>query len=770
MSFSIGNSPLWKNYIFQDLFLDGYVENHEIKRIPSIDKLKKPAQLLSISLDSLLNSDHCNVYKAKELNKINQVLHALEDAIGFANRLSQIKTANEFETFLHEILRVIQRLQAGKICILPGGFKKDNNRGEIMWYVVARSDESRSTYKFAIINTGEGKDYHYSTYTSDYLHNPPNIKMTKTMVIDDIEADRILDTSFWFLLYRLIVYPSKNNTARHLYELLLPALNNKPLYLNINESDPDIELTSLPKNNDPTLIHATLEAIRYSISVLLSNLRAKSICFMIHYQLIYMLKNDLNSIDITNFSTSQATICDISCRTLARIAANEAESSNSSISTTQLIELKEFLDEIYQHTNLLLNPLLDDDNNNNKSAIKASESIEELPNLPPKLYLSKQVEWQPLPLFDRIRNDENIEHLAGEKKKTPIFRPIEFTLIPEKATNFHQVQLALRHCDHICTLLSYQAKTISNTFLHRVAVIQHVFLRVIPLPLPHNSPLRESQCFWAQPLKYSDQVDILRLLMMISRHFTACALSLNLTRSFDATRVLTMSCMATIADAVIRIRASDIPSRFSLHYDGKYQGKTPFEIKPYGFDISLSFAKQSQVMQFTDPNMVACRTKVLDYFHQQRQDIDNDRLVFNWEKDTTIGNGQLLMMQLCWDMGFPYTKEACSLYFSGELTEIIDFFPEFEYYRDIIFIFKFMMAPTAEAFPPIMPYNQKAARLYWTYTKNGFVVRAFKDRILKCISADINEDEKKRKVFFSNILSWFLNKLEHHLVVLILVN
>jgi hypothetical protein len=42
----------------------------------------------------------------------------------------------------------------------------------------------------------------------------------------------------------------------------------------------------------------------------------------------------------------------------------------------------------------------------------------------------------------------------------------------------------------------------------------------------------------------------------------------------------------------------------------------PFPQQPFGFDVSLSFAKQSQVMQFTDPNLVATRTKVLDYFNE----------------------------------------------------------------------------------------------------------------------------------------------------------
>lgn len=60
--------------------------------------------------------------------------------------------------------------------------------------------------------------------------------------------------------------------------------------------------------------------------------------------------------------------------------------------------------------------------------------------------------------------------------------------------------------------------------------------------------------------------------------------------------------MATVADAIARIKACDVPSRFSLHLNG--QGGGPFPAVPFGFDVSRSFALQSEVLHFTDPYMV----------------------------------------------------------------------------------------------------------------------------------------------------------------------
>lgn len=60
---------------------------------------------------------------------------------------------------------------------------------------------------------------------------------------------------------------------------------------------------------------------------------------------------------------------------------------------------------------------------------------------------------------------------------------------------------------------------------------------------------------------------------LVSRHFAAASLSLKVTRSFDAVRMLTMSCLAALTDVVMRIIACDTPSPCSLHYSGKAKGE-----------------------------------------------------------------------------------------------------------------------------------------------------------------------------------------------------
>lgn len=63
-------------------------------------------------------------------------------------------------------------------------------------------------------------------------------------------------------------------------------------------------------------------------------------------------------------------------------------------------------------------------------------------------------------------------------------------------------------------------------------------------------------------------------------------------------------------------------------------------------------------------SQIAARTKVLDYFKEQRELIADDHLIFNWTRSQEVGNETKLIQQLCWDMGFPVTSTP-ELYLSG---------------------------------------------------------------------------------------------------------
>ena len=140
----------------------------------------------------------------------------------------------------------------------------------------------------------------------------------------------------------------------------------------------------------------------------------------------------------------------------------------------------------------------------------------------------------------------------------------------------------MRNTVNLCILLANQRTTIRNSYLLRMCLVEHLFIRVIPLPLPVTHPDKATKCFWqAQEIRADTQADILHHLSLVSKHFAVASLSLKTTRSGDAIRLLTFACMATICDAVLRKTACDIPTIPSLHYSGNARGP----VKPFGFEL-----------------------------------------------------------------------------------------------------------------------------------------------------------------------------------------
>ena len=164
--------------------------------------------------------------------------------------------------------------------------------------------------------------------------------------------------------------------------------------------------------------------------------------------------------------------------------------------------------------------------------------------------LAKVCEWSH---YGRLRRDFDVETLAGDAPPVPIIRPVEMTLVPDKVSTFNDVANAMRHALNLCVLLANQRDVVRNSYTLRVCMISHLFLRVIPLPLPMNHSDRGKRCFWhAQSMRYETQADILRLLDGLCKHFAAASLSVKTTRSGDAVRIITFACMATVCDAALR--------------------------------------------------------------------------------------------------------------------------------------------------------------------------------------------------------------------------
>ncbi len=239
------------------------------------------------------------------------------------------------------------------------------------------------------------------------------------------------------------------------------------------------------------------------------------------------------------------------------------------------------------------------------------------------------------PLFDRLQALPDVEKLAGDAREPPVVLPVELSLVPDSVETFADASNALQHTVHLCTLLANQRGLVQNSYALRVSLIAHVFLRVLPLPLPPTYTGRSLRCFWAasnRSITHDTQAELLRWLALLTRHFAAASLSLPLTPSSDAMRMLVFASMTAISDAVLRLKAKDVPSPLSLHYSGAAEGPAA------GFALEMRhFERESERCQLLQPSLAAARTLLLDYFRDTAVDVPADRYLFRFERSMELG-------------------------------------------------------------------------------------------------------------------------------------
>jgi hypothetical protein len=527
--------------------------------------------------------------------------------------------------------------------------------------------------------------------------------------------------------------PSPARGMVYFYERLLPYLSVFPLMAVFQPETAEFVLP--PVGEDASFGMCVSEALCH-IGRLegLSVSHSRSLQFFLRSTIFRFVHNDLNF--LSTIAPGEIDLLRIAVQTIAIEAADQA-TEGSLVSQPYLSFMKGLIEEVHSRIETL-----------DRNLLPQLLSC----NLTNRVWLTSEAcNW---PWFGRFCRDSDVERLAGTAPVPPILRPVELTKVPDRISNFHELCCAMRHTLNLCVLLANQRSLIKNSYTIRVCLIEHLFIRVIPLPLPINHPSRETNCFWhAQEIRNETQFDILKLLSLLSRHFISSSLSVKYTRSGDAIRILTISCMAVICDAALRKIAVDIPSVVSLHYSGRAMGP----IHPFGFDMG-KFAIESEYLQFTTPETVAARTQVLDYFTQMRTIVTDDHLMFRFDLSSKPSPGEMTFIhQICLQLGFKTEREE--LYLTNENTLILDNYPEIGYFRDIVFSFKLVMIPSADGLPELRLWEPADAALKWSYNGTEFVVNGFKRR-LECIYPEIEEDDgkygvaKQRGGLFSKLWSY----------------
>ena len=435
------------------------------------------------------------------------------------------------------------------------------------------------------------------------------------------------------MVFRCAVTNESKSTAKFFYERLLPYLSGMSIQSAINFDQNSLNDISdyrpVPKSGDVSFMNALVECVRViGRKSDLSSANSKFVSLLLKYGFCKAVLNDMFCRQSIN--VSDKIVIDVALKSIAKEAGQIASGDAAGGTMKLLVDVSELISCTEKKMELV-------DDDRSTMPIFESSVAEEFPGC------------TELDMFGRFRREFCVEKLAGTAPPPPILRPVEMTLVPDKVTNFLELTKAMRDCVHLCVLLSNQRDFIVNSYTLRLCLIEHLFVRVIPLPLPLTHPDRATKCFWhAQPMRYETQADVMHLLNLLCRHFAAASLSIKMTRSGDAVRMLVFACMATVCDANMRKIAIDIPSQSSLHYSGEAKGP----VKPFGFDIG-TFAEESEYLKFTAVETATARTQVLDYFHQLKKFVPKENMILRFNESNECSSADKKFIdQICLQMTY----------------------------------------------------------------------------------------------------------------------
>ena len=769
-AFSTGERPVWDSPIFRDLVLGNSLAggaaaaNKKPAEKAGVKQLSDSLGLLTAQLYVLSNSSTL----APALKPVVGRVHAaFSRSMDTCRAIPQVSDQASFFEVLSSFVAKVRAMQPGSVLVVPGGWK-----GGLVCYVL--HCESFESFNLAVCSTQDGLQYHpmrIDPATGELQFNAP-------FLLRGIPAHRVRDGAIWCMLLRAVAFPKEAaSTAALVYEHLLPFLNARPLGSNLTAAEVaeratarlghGIEIGWLTPKADGEDVHAHQLATMAAVVALqlsadanggaaaaagggsamaaaisgamggagglggfgaggggggfgegMPMYSAHGLSLLLRHQLVVLSHTDLLRVCHGHEANVTASTLELLSRASRRLSActPTLAAGAATLAPSELQAMQADLGKLQAAVD----------------AAKGTVTNERAPLPPPDGAELRGSASHPL--FERLCGLPSVEALAGEGREPPVVLPVRLSCVPDEVTSLRGVSNALQHCVHACTVLSNQRGLVQNSYALRVTLLTHLFLRVLPVPLPLRHAERGARCFWAKAAAdatHDTQAEILRWLSLLTRHFAAASLSVPLTASFDAVRMLTFAAMAAVADAVLRMVACDAPSALSLHYSGMADG--PGE--PFAIELR-HFERESERCQLLQPHLAAARTLLLDYFRDMAEATPPERILFRFERSLELGKGEATLLgQLCCELGYPHEEVQLGAYLAageGQGAGLIDLYPELGTFRDIVFYLKAMMVPSSDALPELRAWAPEDAKLQWSWARGKedggswrFGIRAF---------------------------------------------
>jgi hypothetical protein len=582
-----------------------------------------------------------------------------------------------FINFINVFVSLVENLQPNQQIVVPGGWQQPDYF-HLCLYIVRNTGDNR--WSFTVCNTGkDGLQYHPATFDSETGQQLKQLGMT----VWNIPAQRLLDATFWTLLFRMQVYPSKRNSAEFLYTKLLPALNSQPLRSNLDQGPADYH--EIPNSIEASTYHP-LAKLAMTTTPQMGKRSSKYTSLLLMNAAVDLAYAEIENAPPSSMDPEDTRILKLTGRNLSNFASTlDPMTVGDGTLGASLASTWDLLDKLHKKINATASKPMD----LSQSALSDDFSKGHI------LSLRTDAGSAAHPLFGRLRRDdyENVvKNLMGDPRPDPILIPAVLTdeELPPIATDYATAGSSLQRIADACSLLLQQRRLIKNASAFAASASQYAM--TVILPMPNADP---KYCFWRKSdMKRETQLNLLFLLRRICRIYQAATTCIQQSRGLITVRSIAFAKAACVADAICRVKAVDDPSAFALHYSGLCEGPTePFAIEAGSFDTLGSN------LPIYDPNLCSLRFRCLDYLRDMTLKMNGTKrnTIFNFdthllptEGDVVITNQ--LSIQLALVRPYPATDEAMMNHaanlISGRNGSIIEVLPEFEYFRDIVFHFK----------------------------------------------------------------------------------
>lgn len=668
-----------------------------------------------------------------------------------------------FINFINVFVPFLEQVQDNQQLVLPGGWQQPDYT-YLCLYIIRNCGNNR--WSFTVCNTGrDGLQYHPASFDPETGRELKQLAMT----VWDIPSVRVMDSTFWTLLFRMQVYPSHKNNAAFLYTKLLPALNSRPLLSNLDQGPS--EYLEVPDEISAQSYHP-LARLALTSSPATGTRSSKYATLLLMNAAVQLAYEEIEHAPASSMDPEDTRILKLTGRNIANFASTiHPNTVGDGTLGASLSDTWDLLDKLLKKLNFSSSKPMDQ-YSHGLSAAAMTDDFSKGKIVSMRTGAGSAA----FPLFGRLRRDnyeEVVKRLMGDPRPDPILIPAVLTdeHLPPVAKDYATAASYLQRVSDACSLLLQQRRLIKNAPAFAASASQHALTTV--LPMPNSDP---KFCFWRKSeMRRETQLNLLFLIRRLCRIYSAATACVQQSRGLIAIRSTAFAAAACVADAICRAVAVDDPSTFALHYSGLCEGPTePFAIEAGAYDTLGSN------LPIYDPNICSLRYQCLDYLRNLtlKQDGTFRHTIFNFDKSLSPMQGDVILIdqlsiQLAMQRPHPRTEEEMTNHaarlIGGSNGSLIEVLPEFEYFRDIVFHFKHAVSGKDQTpdVPETHTWLPSDATLHWQVKRNekekdnpilSYNVTAFRGHDQLFIERIAQQEAKKKTSSFKGFLALFSAK------------